>query len=47
MFAPSSLDRQLAATWTAARTGVRRGPARRHRRAAPRLRLALLLPPER
>jgi hypothetical protein len=27
MFAPSSLDRQLAATWTAART-ERRGPRR-------------------
>jgi hypothetical protein len=44
MFAQSSLDRQLAATWTAARTGVRRGPARRHRRATPRLRLARLVP---
>jgi hypothetical protein len=28
MFAPSSLDRQLAATWTAARTDWR-GPRRR------------------
>jgi hypothetical protein len=44
MFAPSSLDRQFAATWTAARTGVRHGDARRRGRAALRLRLGLLVP---
>lgn len=33
MFSPSSLDQQLSATWTAARTDRPRGGAQRHRLA--------------
>jgi hypothetical protein len=36
MFSPSSLDQQLAATWTAARTGPpHRSERRRHTAARP------------
>jgi hypothetical protein len=40
MFAPSSLDQQLAATWNAARTDAR---GRRAQRSAPRRRVFKLV----